>query len=104
MLAHRTGPSSEIWRLLSCPFSSCLLHNPSVHYFSISRFYLTQYGVRDSVSGWSTMLQAARSWVRFPSRSLDISIGRTIALGSTQPQTEMSTRNLPRGKGRAASA
>jgi hypothetical protein len=27
---------------------------------------------------------------------------RTIALGSTQPLTEMSTRNLPGGKGRPA--
>jgi hypothetical protein len=27
---------------------------------------------------------------------------RTMALGSTQPQTEMSTRNLPRSKGRPA--
>jgi hypothetical protein len=27
---------------------------------------------------------------------------RTMALGSTQPLTEMSTRNLPRGKGRPA--
>jgi hypothetical protein len=25
---------------------------------------------------------------------------RTMALGSTQPETEMSTRNLPGGKGR----
>jgi hypothetical protein len=27
---------------------------------------------------------------------------RTMALGSTQPLTEISTRNLPRGKGRLA--
>jgi hypothetical protein len=27
---------------------------------------------------------------------------RTVALGSTQPLTEMSTRNLPEGKGRPA--
>jgi hypothetical protein len=27
---------------------------------------------------------------------------RTVALGSTQPVTEMSTRNLPGGKGRPA--
>jgi hypothetical protein len=27
---------------------------------------------------------------------------RTMALGSTQPLTEMSTRNLPGGKGRSA--
>jgi hypothetical protein len=29
---------------------------------------------------------------------------RTMALGSTQPLTEMSTRNLPGGKGRPAGA
>jgi hypothetical protein len=48
------------------------------------------------------MLQAARSRFRFPMRSLDFSIylipsSRTMALGSTQPLTEMSTRNLPEG-------
>jgi hypothetical protein len=30
--------------------------------------------------------------------------GRTMVLGSTQPLTEMSTRNLPAGKGRPAGA
>jgi hypothetical protein len=30
------------------------------------------------------------------------SSSRTMALGSTQPLTEMSTRNLPGGKGRRA--
>jgi hypothetical protein len=40
------------------------------------------------------MLQAGRLRVRIPLRSL--------ALGSTQPLTEMSTRNLPEGKGRPA--
>jgi hypothetical protein len=50
------------------------------------------------------MLQAGRSQVRFRMRSLDFSIDliRTMALGSTQPLTEMSTRNLPGGKGRSA--
>jgi hypothetical protein len=38
-------------------------------------------------------------------RSLDFSVdlkpsGRTMTLGLTQPLTEMSTRNLPRGKER----
>jgi hypothetical protein len=28
--------------------------------------------------------------------------GRTVALGSTQPLSEMNTRNLPGGKGRSA--
>jgi hypothetical protein len=53
------------------------------------------------------MLQAGRSRVRFPMRLLDIfnlpnRSGRNMALGSTQPLTEMSTRDLPWGKGRPA--
>jgi hypothetical protein len=44
------------------------------------------------------MLQAGRPGIRFPMRSWDFS----MALGSTQPLTEMSTRNLPGGKGRPA--
>jgi hypothetical protein len=49
------------------------------------------------------MLQDKSSRVRFPMRSFfnwpNSSI-RTMTLGSTQPLTEMSTRNLPKGKGR----
>jgi hypothetical protein len=44
------------------------------------------------------MLQAGRSRVRFAIRSLYFS-SSTMALGSTQPLTEISTRNLPKGKG-----
>jgi hypothetical protein len=40
------------------------------------------------------MLQAGRSRVRVPNPS-----SRTMALGSTQPLTEMSTRNFPGGGG-----
>jgi hypothetical protein len=49
------------------------------------------------------MLQAGSSRVRFPMGSLDFSFdssSRTIALGSTEPLTEMSTKNLPVGKRR----
>jgi hypothetical protein len=48
------------------------------------------------------MLQAGRLRVPFPIRSLDCSIDLTlsVALGSTEPLTEMSTRNLPGGKRR----
>jgi hypothetical protein len=68
---------------------------------------ITVLGARDYVVGWGTMLQAGRSWVRFLMRSLDffnwpIPSSRTTALGSTQSLTEMSTRNLPRGKGQPA--
>jgi hypothetical protein len=48
------------------------------------------------------MLQAGRSPVRFPDDVDFFNIpnpsSRTMALGSTQPLREMSTRNLPGGK------
>jgi hypothetical protein len=53
------------------------------------------------------MLQDGRSWVRSLMRSLDFSIylilpGTLWLWGSTQPVTEMITRNLPGGNGRPA--
>jgi hypothetical protein len=53
------------------------------------------------------MLQVRRSQVWFPIRSLDIfnlpnPSSHIMNLGSTQPLTEMSTRNLPGGKGQLA--
>jgi hypothetical protein len=52
------------------------------------------------------MLQAGRSPVRVPDGvdffNLPNPSSRTMALGSTQPLTEMSTRNLPGGKKRPA--
>jgi hypothetical protein len=52
------------------------------------------------------MLQAGRSPVRVPDEvdffNLPNPYSRTVALGSTQPLTEMSTRNLPAGKKRPA--
>jgi hypothetical protein len=51
------------------------------------------------------MLQAGRSWVRCPMRSLVFFFNwskpssRITVLGSNHPLTEMSTRNLPGGKG-----
>jgi hypothetical protein len=63
--------------------------------------------VRGSVVDWGTVLQGGRSRVQFPMRSLDFFClpnpsSHTISLGSTQPLTEMSTSNLPRGKERPA--
>jgi hypothetical protein len=61
---------------------------------------------RGSVDGWGSMLQAARWSVRVPDEvnffNLPNPFSRIMALGSTQPLTEMSTRNLPRGKKRPA--
>jgi hypothetical protein len=55
--------------------------------------------------GGGTILQAGRSRVRFPMRSLNFFAwphrpSLTMAPGSTQPLTEMSTKNLPGDKGR----
>jgi hypothetical protein len=58
-------------------------------------------GARSSVVSWGTMLQAGRSntdEVNGFFNWLNPSSG-TMALGSTQPLTEMSTGNLPGGKG-----
>jgi hypothetical protein len=63
-------------------------------------------GARCSIVGWGTMLQAGRSPVRVPDEvdffNLPNPSSRTMALGSTQPLTEMSTRDLPEGKKRPA--
>jgi hypothetical protein len=59
------------------------------------------------VVGWGTMLQAAKAAGSIPDEvivflSWPNPSSRTMALGSTQSPTEMSTRNLPGGKGRPA--
>jgi hypothetical protein len=50
------------------------------------------------------MLQAGRSPVRIPDEVNFLNLrnpsSRTMALGSTQPLTKMSTKNLPGGKKR----
>jgi hypothetical protein len=53
---------------------------------------------QDSVVGWGTMIQSGRSRFRVPMRwnffNWPNPYSRTLALWSTQPLTEMSTRNL----------
>jgi hypothetical protein len=48
------------------------------------------------------MLQAGRSPVRIPDEVDFFNLPNPMALGLTQPLTEMSTRNLPGGKKRPA--
>jgi hypothetical protein len=73
---------------------------------SISFFPYIFIGTRGSVVGWDTMLQPGRSPIRVPDEldffNLPNPSSRTMALGSTQPLTKMSTRNLPGGKMRPA--
>jgi hypothetical protein len=84
-------------------------HNHSLEHLSKINYSLIIVGASGSVVGWGTMLQAGRSRVRFPVRSLDYFFNwpnhssRSVDLGLTQPLTEMSTRDLG-GKGRPAGA
>jgi hypothetical protein len=63
-------------------------------------------GARGSVVGRGTTLQARRSPVRVPDEVDFFNLSNPFSLnmprGSTQPLTEMSTRNLPGGKKRPA--
>ena len=64
--------------------------------------YRWNIGVCGGAVGWGTALQARRSWVRFLMVSLEFFIdinpsGRTVALGYSQPLTEMSTRSISWG-------
>jgi hypothetical protein len=61
----------------------------------------TNRGLQKPVPWWSTMPQAERSRVLVPIRSFHSSSDVShLALGLTQPLTEISTRNLPGGKAR----
>jgi hypothetical protein len=70
------------------------------------KYYIHNLGAHGSIAGWGTMLQAGRSPVWVPDDvdffNLPNPSSLTMALGSTQPLREMSTRNLPGGKKRPA--
>ena len=63
--------------------------------FTSSHLLHNHNGALSSAVGWGTALQVGRSRVRFHWHNPS---GRTVALRSTQPLTEMSTRNTYRGK------
>jgi hypothetical protein len=74
-----------------------------MHMNIFKKHILNIWGARGSVVAWGTMVQAGRSQVRIPMKWIFFNIPNpsscTLALGSTQPLTEMSTRNLPGVKG-----
>jgi hypothetical protein len=61
-------------------------------------------GARGSVVDWGTVIQAGRSRFRVSMKWIFTNwsnpFSRTVVLGSTQPLTEVGTRNIPGGKGR----
>jgi hypothetical protein len=65
------------------------------YYTYITSFY--RHARRCGAVGWGTALQSGRSRVRFGIFHWHNPVGRTMALGSTQPLTEMSTRNISCG-------
>jgi hypothetical protein len=91
-------PASGLW-VRTC----CMKVNATQHCFLFSLRYTCSvrgYAIGGAV-GWGTALQAGRSLVRFPMESLEVfsdnPSGRIVALGSTQPLIEMSTRNTSWG-------
>jgi hypothetical protein len=97
---HEEMRRSTNWEVLGADHNSIVCLRPKYLQAEIKKrkyyFLLFCIGARGSVVGWGTMLQTGRSPDFFnPSN-------RTMALGSTQPVTEMSTRNLPGGKKRPA--
>jgi hypothetical protein len=79
-----------------------------VHRTLLYKFKLVCIGpeARRSAVGWGTMLQAGWLPVQAPGKvdffNLPNPSSRTVGLGSTQPVTEMSTRNFPGDKKRPA--
>jgi hypothetical protein len=78
----------------------------TLYEFICVRYRVGAHGI---IVGWDTILRSWRPRFQFPMRSLDIFFfnlpnpsSRTMTLGSTQPLTEMSARNLPGGKRRPA--
>jgi hypothetical protein len=94
-----------------CGVTSCVPEESYTHFWGNWCFYIqsitSQKRARSSIVGWSTILQTRSSLVPFPIRPLDFLIYLILPAAlwpweSTQPLTEMSTRNLPGDKGRLA--
>jgi hypothetical protein len=92
---------SSLLVLNVCWIAPHIVYVETVVVYYMPHYYLCRilvhYGARGGVVGWGITLQTRTSRVRFPMVSLDIipwhnRFSRTMALGSTQPLTEMSTR------------
>jgi hypothetical protein len=69
--ANNISATHNSFRLPSCMCRALPCNTFMLHYWLLHR-------ERGRVVGWGTMLQARRSWVRFPMRSFDFSIYLTF--------------------------
>jgi hypothetical protein len=100
ILALLYSSSFSDWTLLTKLEHSSLVPGVNCILEEILKSYWKPWAARCSVVGWSAMLQTGRSRVRLPMRLLDISVTLILPAAlwpweSTQPLTEMNTRNLP---------
>jgi hypothetical protein len=102
---HGTIPLYE-WQYIALYASNLTEEKACVKNVWIFYRLMNTRGARGSVVGWGTMLQAGKSPIRVPDEvdffNLLNPSSRTLALGSTQPLTEMSIRNLNGGNKRPA--
>jgi hypothetical protein len=110
-LTHKLNASGRTltWRVFLVLVCGTPAQNLLAHFnYTVCTHTLCMYirTWRPAVAYWCTMLQAGRSPVRVPDEvdfyNLLNPSSLTMALGSTEPLTEMSTRNLPGGKKRPA--
>jgi hypothetical protein len=90
--AHVCYSGLEHWSLSWLVMKNLLVHLKFL-------WTILSRGARGSVVGWGALLETGRSRVQGPMRSLDFFnwpnlSSRTMTLVSTQPLTEMSTRNI----------
>jgi hypothetical protein len=91
---------------LPCNVSACgTLMGAYEHAVLVHTYFGSEVCVQSNKSHWGTMLQAGRKVTgSYPDEVIGFfnwpkPSNRTMALGSTHPLTEMSTRNLAGGKG-----
>jgi hypothetical protein len=102
---HYRSAETNVCSKVFLSFSLSLSHTHSYGSYYILGIMSNINGAHNSAVGWGAMLQTGRSWVFIPEGVIGLfnlpnPSSRTMALGSTQPLTEMSTRNLPGVKGR----
>jgi hypothetical protein len=98
---NQDTPTSTVWSENIGNILERLLPVLLVHWCSMFPWMNSRMIRSISSTHYYTILQAGRSQVLFPMRSLDF-FNLPNPSSRTQPLTEMGTRNLPGGKGRPA--